>query len=75
MIEKITFVVCRRFWEAPDANHLEYLTGDLKWSRDAKAAWEYQSVAVFAAAIEFDGGVCMRLPSGKEISVEEVDFT
>ena len=74
MIEEITFVVCRTFWEAPDESRVEYLTCDSLWSRNANAAWEYQSAIVFAAAEEYGGGVCMRLPSGKEVQVREEDF-
>ena len=75
MLESIVFVIRRSFWEASDDDYAEWLTLNHTWSRNAKEAYPYQSVAVFTHAIEMRGGVFLRTPSGREIPIDESDFS
>ena len=75
MLESIVFVIRRRFWEASDDDFTEWLTVNDTWSRNANEAYPYQSVAVFTHATEMRGGVFLRTPSGREIPINESDFS
>ena len=75
MLESIVFVVRRVYWEAPDESHDEWLTLNHQWSRKSVDAYTYQSVAVFTHATEMGGGAFLRMPSGRELPIFEVDFS
>lgn len=52
----------------------EYLNAWVVWSVIEVDAYLYSSSAVFADAKDNDGSVYIRLPSGREIAVDESDF-
>ena len=81
MLESIVFVIRRLYWEAPDESHDEWLKtseaapSGLSWTRKSVEAYQYQSVAVFGDVAENGGGVFLRTPSGREIAINEADFS
>lgn len=74
MREQIVFVICRRFWEAPDESRLEWLTRQGYWTRKKDEAWLYRSRLVFTDADSHGGGVMIRFPSGREEPISKKDF-
>lgn len=70
----LNFVVRRLFWFAEDETKPEYLTGNEQWSPEPSEAWIYGSEVAFTDAKLHGGGVCIRLPSGREVNVLPSDF-
>ena len=81
MEDKIVFVVRRRFWISADDSVQQWLAGpgdevgEGAWSDKREEAFLYFGPDMaFVDGLAYGGFIFIRLPSGKELYVEEKDF-
>ena len=87
MIEKLVFVIRRRFWYDGDESRQEWLSGivepgepivepaEITWSANPQDALEYDTLMVYQVALAHGGHPFLRCPSGKELYVTLEDFS